>query len=81
MVIDAHPWVVFGRLLTCQKCGAHVDSIEIDLTTSRADHWLAGDVYCCGQCMTPVETVASARWPALRRDMSNYNPANEPIPY
>ena len=62
--MEEHPFVIYGRLLVCKICGAHVDTIEIDLTTSRANHWLNGDAYCCGTCMTAVETVATGRWPA-----------------
>lgn len=83
---DRYPLVVFGRLLTCTRCNAHVDLIELPAP------WIDASAYQCGPCLKPVvircftdanTTVRIGEPPAppARRDMSTYDPRTEPIPF
>lgn len=47
MAGDRHPWVVFGRLLRCQRCAALVDLVELPTP------WIDADEYVCGPCHNP----------------------------
>ena len=44
--VDNH---VYGRLLTCTRCGALVDVVELPAV------WLDADEFVCGECLTPVQ--------------------------
>lgn len=49
---DRYPLRVFGRLLTCTRCGAHVDFIEIPERTPA-------DAYVCDLHLQPVAAIAN----------------------
>lgn len=68
---DAHPLQVFGRLLTCTTCRAHVDLIELP------EPWIDGDSYQCGECMRPL----ALETPRDRILNGTYDPRTEPIPF
>ena len=69
---DDHPLVVFGRLLTCTCCRAHVDLIELPKP------WIDPDGYVCGECLAPVPAAETARDRILN---GTYDPRTEPVPF
>lgn len=68
---DDHPLHVFGRLLTCTRCAAHVDLIELPFP------WIDSDTYQCGECLRP-RVLETARDRILN---GTYNPRTEAIPF
>lgn len=68
---DDYPLLVFGRLLTCTKCAADVDLIELPAP------WIDEATYVCGPCLEPrvLET------PRDRILNGTYDPRKEAIPF
>lgn len=83
---DRYPLTIFGRLLTCTKCGCHVDLIELPRP------WIDASAYQCGTCLEPVNetaeyshrdshTVVHREPPAPPKQRWTYDPATAPIPF
>lgn len=73
--LDAQPLTIFGRLLTCTKCAAHVDLIELPWP------WIDGTAYVCGECLPVANTERRENEVAAARGRwTDYDPKTSPWP-